>query len=401
MTVLAIRNLAKAYGGVQAVRDVSFVVAAGELLAMIGPNGAGKTTCFNMLNGQVTPDAGSVEFEGRSLLGLTPRQIWRLGVGRTFQITATFGSMTVRENVQMALLSHHRRLWSMTALATRSFVGDADALLARVGMREQADRPCAVLAYGDLKRVELAVALASVFIERMRNGIIVLALLLLATGLLSLFALRPRLRKTALVTATVALFLIAIGGLGVATAIKPIASNFKDLVASVSIAWDTERYTAWRDDKQAPPVLPSGETIDTSVYQRIAWFKQGLLIAREHPLGVGFGRNAFGHGLKAKYGEGGGHSHSGLLDLAIGTGVPGIILWLGFLASLGYLAWKQYRHTRSFAALLLLLLLLDFGARMFLDSIIRDHMLQQFMFLVGLAAVMMVAEGPEKRKPSA
>ncbi|MDA1116684.1 MAG: ABC transporter ATP-binding protein [Proteobacteria bacterium] len=161
MTVLAIRNLAKAYGGVQAVRDVSFAVAAGELLAMIGPNGAGKTTCFNMLNGQVAPDAGSVEFEGRSLLGLSPRQIWRLGVGRTFQITATFGSMTVRENVQMALLSHHRRLWSMTALATRSFAGDADALLARVGMREQADRPCAVLAYGDLKRVELAVALAS------------------------------------------------------------------------------------------------------------------------------------------------------------------------------------------------------------------------------------------------
>ncbi len=161
MTVLAIRNLAKAYGGVQAVRDVSFVVAAGELLAMIGPNGAGKTTCFNMLNGQVTPDAGSVEFEGRSLLGLTPRQIWRLGVGRTFQITATFGSMTVRENVQMALLSHHRRLWSLTALATRSYADDADALLARVGMREQADRPCAVLAYGDLKRVELAVALAN------------------------------------------------------------------------------------------------------------------------------------------------------------------------------------------------------------------------------------------------
>ena len=161
MSVLAIRNLAKAYGGVQAVRGVSFTVAAGELLAMIGPNGAGKTTCFNILNGQVRPDAGSVEFEGRSLLGLSPRQIWRLGVGRTFQITATFGSMTVRENVQMALLSHHRRLWSLTTLAARGFADEANALLARVGMREQADRPCAVLAYGDLKRVELAVALAN------------------------------------------------------------------------------------------------------------------------------------------------------------------------------------------------------------------------------------------------
>jgi len=161
MTVLAVHGLSKAYGGVQAVRGVSFSVAAGELLAMIGPNGAGKTTCFNMLNGQVTPDTGTIEFEGRSLAGLAPRRIWRLGVGRTFQITATFGSMTVRENVQMALLSHHRRLWSPFALAARSHVAEAEALLARVGMLEQAGRPCAVLAYGDLKRVELAVALAS------------------------------------------------------------------------------------------------------------------------------------------------------------------------------------------------------------------------------------------------
>ncbi len=161
MTVLAVRKLSKAYGGVQAVQEVSFGVAAGELLAMIGPNGAGKTTCFNMLNGQVAPDAGTVEFEGRSLLGLKPREVWRLGVGRTFQITATFGSMSVRENVQMALLSHHRRLRSLTSLATRSHVDEANALLARVGMLEQAERACAVLAYGDLKRVELAMALAN------------------------------------------------------------------------------------------------------------------------------------------------------------------------------------------------------------------------------------------------
>jgi branched-chain amino acid transport system ATP-binding protein len=161
MSVLKVSGLCKAFGGVQAVASVSFGVAAGELLAMIGPNGAGKTTCFNMVNGQLAPDAGAIEFEGRSLVGLAPRQIWRLGVGRTFQITATFGSMTVRENVQMALLSHHRRLWSMTALATRKFVAEANALLARVGMLEQAERACAVLAYGDLKRVELAMALAN------------------------------------------------------------------------------------------------------------------------------------------------------------------------------------------------------------------------------------------------
>ena len=161
MSVLAVRNLSKSYGGVLAVQDVSFEVGKGELLALIGPNGAGKTTCFNMVNGQLAPNAGDVLLEGRSLRGLAPRQIWRLGVGRTFQITATFGSMSVRENVQMALLSHHRRLGSFLSQSKKFYVSEADELLARVGMREQAERTCSVLAYGDLKRVELAIALAN------------------------------------------------------------------------------------------------------------------------------------------------------------------------------------------------------------------------------------------------
>jgi branched-chain amino acid transport system ATP-binding protein len=161
MTVLAVRGISKAYGGVQAVRNVSFSVAPGELVALIGPNGAGKTTCFNLLNGQLVPDSGEILLGGASVIGLPPHRIWRLGVGRTFQVPQTFGSMSVRENVQVALLSHHRKLKSVLAGATHLFVADAHALLGRVGMREQAERPCAVLTYGDLKRVELAVALAN------------------------------------------------------------------------------------------------------------------------------------------------------------------------------------------------------------------------------------------------
>jgi len=161
MSVLRVSGLAKAFGGVQALRGVGFSVRAGEMLAMIGPNGAGKSTCFNLVNGQLVPDAGRIELEGRSIAGLAPRAIWRLGVGRTFQVTATFGSMTVRENVQVALLSRARRLASPFASAARMQVPDADALLAQVGMAPQAERPAAVLAYGDLKRLELAVALAS------------------------------------------------------------------------------------------------------------------------------------------------------------------------------------------------------------------------------------------------
>jgi branched-chain amino acid transport system ATP-binding protein len=158
---LTVSRVSKAYGGVQAVRDVSFSVAPGELVAIIGPNGAGKTTCFNMVNGQLTPDSGDIRLGESSLVGLAPHRIWRLGVGRTFQVTATFGSMSVRENVQAALLSHHRRHYAMWVRASAFHVEEADALLDRVGMREQAARPCAELAYGDLKRVELAVALAN------------------------------------------------------------------------------------------------------------------------------------------------------------------------------------------------------------------------------------------------
>jgi branched-chain amino acid transport system ATP-binding protein len=161
VTVLAVSALTKSFGGVHAVREVSFAVEAGQLLAMIGPNGAGKTTCFNMVNGQIKPDSGSICIGGVEVVGRAPRQIWRLGVGRTFQITATFASMTVRENVQMALLSHFHRLAGWWPRAEHLYREEAGALLGRVGMADQAGRPCSVLAYGDLKRVELAMALAN------------------------------------------------------------------------------------------------------------------------------------------------------------------------------------------------------------------------------------------------
>ena len=160
-TVLQVDGLHKAFGGVQAVEDVSFAISAGELLAMIGPNGAGKSTCFNMLNGQLAPDSGLMRLEGRDVVGLSPRAIWRLGVGRTFQITATFASLSVRENVQMALYSHAGKLRGLLTRFGTALKEEADALLAQVGMLDQAERPCGVLAYGDLKRVELAMALAN------------------------------------------------------------------------------------------------------------------------------------------------------------------------------------------------------------------------------------------------
>jgi branched-chain amino acid transport system ATP-binding protein len=157
--LLQVEGLAKSYAGVQAVRGVDFTLEAGGILALIGPNGAGKSTCFNMLNGQIRPDAGRVRLEGRDITGLAPRRVWRLGVGRTFQIAATFASMTVRENVQVALLSHHRRFG--LGFAGHAYRAEADALLELVGLGDAAERACGELAYGDVKRLELSIALAN------------------------------------------------------------------------------------------------------------------------------------------------------------------------------------------------------------------------------------------------
>jgi branched-chain amino acid transport system ATP-binding protein len=161
MRVLRVRNLSKAFGGVHAVENVSFEVGEGEFLALIGPNGAGKSTCFNMINGQLAPDHGDIELADRSIVGLKPREIWRLGVGRTFQVAATFGSMTVAENVQMALVSHHREIFRFGAAFATRHRQQALVLLDQVGMAPAAGRACKELAYGDVKRVELAIALAN------------------------------------------------------------------------------------------------------------------------------------------------------------------------------------------------------------------------------------------------
>src|SRR5438309_10899054 len=130
LPLLAVRDLAKSFGGVRAVDRVGFDLGAGEMLALIGPNGAGRTTCFNMVGGQLAPDAGSVTLAGVELVGLKPEAIWRQGVGRTFQIAETFASLTVRENVQLALLSHQRRVLGFWRAARTQHVDAADALLA-------------------------------------------------------------------------------------------------------------------------------------------------------------------------------------------------------------------------------------------------------------------------------
>jgi len=161
MSLLTVHALGKAFGGVSAVENVSFTLNAGEMLALIGPNGAGKSTTFNLINGQMQADQGQIVLNSQNLVGMSSREICRQGVGRTFQIAETFLSLSVIENVQLALLAAARKIFSFFKTAASFQRSQAMRLLAQVGLETQADRAMSDLAYGDVKRAELALALAT------------------------------------------------------------------------------------------------------------------------------------------------------------------------------------------------------------------------------------------------
>jgi branched-chain amino acid transport system ATP-binding protein len=159
--LLQVRHLHKSFGSQMAVNNVSFDVGAGELLAVIGPNGAGKSTTFNLVNGQLLPDSGSVSLSGQSLIGRRPHALWRQGVSRTFQMAEVFRSMTVIENVQMAMLSAQGLQLSPWRRTRQHRAEAAQTLLEKVGLAELSQQISDTLAYGDIKRLELAMALVN------------------------------------------------------------------------------------------------------------------------------------------------------------------------------------------------------------------------------------------------
>jgi len=160
MSVLVVENLQKSFGGVRAVDGVGFSLDDGEVAALIGPNGAGKSTLFNLIDGQLAADAGQVRYLGRRLDALSTAARTRLGIGRTFQVAQAFASMTALQNAQVALEAARTPLSVGAALWHRQ-VDAAQALLAQVGLADRAQVAAATLAYGDLKRLEFALALAT------------------------------------------------------------------------------------------------------------------------------------------------------------------------------------------------------------------------------------------------
>jgi len=162
-SILSVRNLSKAFGGVHAVEDVSLELWPQEKVALIGPNGAGKTTFYNMLSGRMRPSSGSVSFEGRDITGLPPHRISQLGISRSFQITNIFSELTARQNVEVALTALHGKGLQMFRVASRdrALREEAEQVLARLGLGELAETRAGVLSYGDKRLLEIAIVLAT------------------------------------------------------------------------------------------------------------------------------------------------------------------------------------------------------------------------------------------------
>jgi branched-chain amino acid transport system ATP-binding protein len=162
MNLLEIKNLNKAFGGLQVTNDVNLHIAKGELVSIIGPNGAGKSTLFNQITGYHRPDSGSIMFDGRSVIGKSPDSIVRMGIGRAFQRANVFPRLTVMENVQVAVTSFRREslnLWQY--IGRMGEINDrTEEILQSIGLLEDRKRQAGKLALGDQKRLEIALALA-------------------------------------------------------------------------------------------------------------------------------------------------------------------------------------------------------------------------------------------------
>jgi branched-chain amino acid transport system ATP-binding protein len=160
--LLRVNNLAKSYGAIKAVAGVSFDVQPGEIFGVIGPNGSGKTTLFNSVLGQIKPDAGSIELNGKNITGLQPLQLSRLGVGRTFQTLQVFSKMTVRDNLLVAAQEHRGSLLSRMWAPSDSGLGaKADALIEQFRIGPVAHKKAGELSYGQQKLVDIAMAFMS------------------------------------------------------------------------------------------------------------------------------------------------------------------------------------------------------------------------------------------------
>jgi branched-chain amino acid transport system ATP-binding protein len=158
-TVLEVSDVAKSFGGVHAVRGVSFKVQEGEILGLIGPNGSGKSTLFNCILGQLTPDRGSVHVDGQSVSGRRPSELNRLGVSRTFQLLQVFPQLSVRENLILAGQEHEgSRISRLFGARDAGLTGNANQMIDFFRLGHMAEEKAGGLSYGQQKLLDCAMA---------------------------------------------------------------------------------------------------------------------------------------------------------------------------------------------------------------------------------------------------
>lgn len=223
-----------------------------------------------------------------------------------------------------------------------------------------------------------------------RNGNIGLLAMLSMAGLMVLIRLRHRISITKTLTGLGLGTILLVGAAGAFWKSDPRWARFSE---TLPVALDTDHHRAWISTKlEAYPLLSDGNPVDASAYERISWIKEGIKLSLEHPLGSGLNRNAFFDGIDRKFNLGGtvrgGHAHSGIVDFTIANGFPGIAIWIAFLASLAWVGWKAFREGRIAAGLILMFLVSGFFSRSIVDSNIRDHVLQQFLFMIGLFTIL-------------
>ena len=159
--MLQVQSLMKSFDGFMAVADANLSMEMGDIMAVIGPNGAGKTTLFNLITGHLKPNGGGILFKGQDISGLPPYQICHMGISRSFQVVNIFTRMSVFENVQVAVLSHQKKLRTFFTPAGTMAVERTMEILESVGLSAKKDHICGALSHGDQKVLEMAIALGT------------------------------------------------------------------------------------------------------------------------------------------------------------------------------------------------------------------------------------------------
>jgi branched-chain amino acid transport system ATP-binding protein len=159
--LLELDGLTKRFGELTAVDDVSRSIDADDLTALIGPNGAGKTTMYNLMTGTLSPTSGEVRFRGEDITPLDPHERVHRGLGRSYQVTNVFDGLSVRRNIRAPIIARSKQRWNLLGSTTEEIESETDRVLELVGLEDIENTTCSALSYGDKRRVEIGVALAT------------------------------------------------------------------------------------------------------------------------------------------------------------------------------------------------------------------------------------------------